>query len=43
MQDLRTLIRGINLAGSKREIEGNRFVEEQKIKKALGPAEWKRL
>ena len=43
MQELRSLITRINDADSRRQIEGLRFVEEQKIKKALAPAQWELL
>jgi hypothetical protein len=43
MQGLRSLITGINDADSRRQMEGSRFVEEQKIRKALAPTQWEAL
>jgi hypothetical protein len=43
MQDLRAVVERINSAELRREAETFRFMEEQKIKKALGPAEWEKL
>lgn len=43
MQDLRSLIEGVNSEEEKRAAENYRFMEEQKIKKALAPALWEEL
>jgi len=43
MQDLRSLIDSINAEEETRAAETFRFMEEQKIKKALGPALWEDL
>ncbi|MGB7281882.1 MAG: hypothetical protein WBE13_06440 [Candidatus Acidiferrum sp.] len=43
MQDLRSLIESINSEEEKRLLENFRFMEEQKIKKTLGPALWEDL
>jgi hypothetical protein len=42
-KDVESLVEQINSADQERQIESQRFVEEQNIKKALGPDEWKRL
>jgi hypothetical protein len=43
VQDSRELIDGINAEEEKRCAETYRFMEEQKIKKALAPAQWEEL
>src|SRR5207245_4617690 len=43
MQDLRYLISGIRSKAEKDAVEAFRFMEEQKIKKALAPKLWERL
>lgn len=43
MQDLRQFIESINTDKENRVAETFRFMEEQKIKKALGPALWEGL
>lgn len=43
MQDLRSLIERANTVAEQRAAETYRFMEEQKIKKALGPALWEDL
>jgi len=43
MQDLRNLIEKINTEEGKRLAENFRFMEEQKIKKTLGPNLWEQL
>ena len=43
MQDIRSIIDRINTAAEQRAAETYRFMEEQKIKKALGPALWEDL
>ncbi len=43
MQDLRSLIERCNAEDEKRVIEDFRFMEQQKIKKSLGPRLWEEL
>ena len=43
MQDLRSIIDRINTAAEQRAAENYRFMEEQKIKKTLGPPVWEDL
>jgi hypothetical protein len=43
MSTIRTLIEKANAEEQRRMIEDSRFIEEQKIRKALGPRKWEEL